>query len=104
MNRRLFLLGWLFQARTANLQLEVMEVFLSTDGPCALLVHHANEATRDEFSRWVRTNSGARIACRLPNGTRMDGRIFRVSLCFGRGLIVTRSPIVIKPKDVLDVV
>ena len=38
MNRRLFLLSWIFQATLpTNLRAEVMEVFLSTDGPCALL-------------------------------------------------------------------
>lgn len=108
MNRRLFLLGGLFQARITrritNLQIEVMEVFLSSDGPCALLVHHATEATRDEFSRWVRANSGSRVAFRLPNGTQLEGRVFRVSLCFGRGLILTRTPVTTKAKDRLTVV
>ena len=103
-NRRLFLIGWIFQHRVAApLQVEVMEVFLASDGPCAILVHHANEATRDDFSRWIRANSGARVACRFPNGTFADGRIFRISLCFGRGLILTRSGVSARPKDILSI-
>ena len=104
MNRRLFLLGWLFQIRTARLQVEVMEVFLSPDGPSALLIHHANEETRDAFSRWLRSNNGSRISFRLPNGSQFDSRIFRMNLCFGRGLVLTRSTIATKPKDVLQIV
>ena len=104
MGRRLFLLGWLFQTQPPRLQVEVMEVFLSPDGPSALLIHHANEETRDAFSRWIRANSGSRISFHLPNGSQFDGRIFRVNLCFGRGLILTRSTVATKPKDVLKIV
>jgi hypothetical protein len=104
MNRRLFLLSWLFQTRTSKLQVEVIEVFMSADGPGALLIHHANEETRDAFSRWVRANSGAQISLQLPNGSKIDGRIFRVNLCFGRGLILTRSTVATRPKDILEIV
>ena len=105
LSRPLFLPGWTSQvSRSTNLQVEVMEVFLSADGPCALLVHHANEATRDEFSRWIRANSGARVECQLPNGTRVDTRIFRVSQCFGRGLLLTRARVAVKAKDILSIV
>ena len=103
-NRRIFLFSWIFQARAAlPLQVEVMEVFLASDGPCAMLVHHANDATRDDFSKWIRANSGAKILCKQMNGTRLDCRMFRVSLCSGRGLIVTRTPVVVRPKEVLTI-
>jgi len=102
--RRLFLFGWLVQARRpAPLQVEVMEVFLVKDGPCALLVHHADEASRNDFGRWLRANTGSRITCRQVDGKRMECTIFRVSLCFGRGLIVARTPNMVRPKEILTI-
>jgi hypothetical protein len=105
MNRRQFVLGFILQQEHTALQVEVMELFSNPDGPCAFLVHHANEATRTLFAEWLRKNSGAGIICRPGNGTRFRGRIFRVSLCFGRGMILTASapPIPIRPMDVLSV-
>ena len=80
-----------------------MEVFSSSDGPSACLVHHASEDTRIEFGEWLRSNNGANIALRLRDGTAVNGRIFRVSMCFGRGLILTRVPIAVRSKEVLKI-
>ena len=63
MNRRQFFLGLIFQERPATLQVEVMEVFSGSDGPFALLVHQASEATRSVFAEWLRTNNGASVTC-----------------------------------------
>jgi len=103
MNRREFLLGGIAPKQPAALQVEVMEVFSSSDGPAAFLVHHATESARNAFGEWLRANDGGRIACRLRSGTTIAGRIFRVKMCFGRGLILTRAPVAIRPKDVLIV-
>jgi hypothetical protein len=86
------------------LQVEVMELFYSSDGPSAFLVHHSNEANRNVFAEWLRRNSGATIVCRR-NAARIQARIFRVNMCFGRGLILTTSPppIPIRPRDVLSI-
>jgi hypothetical protein len=32
-----------------------------------------------------------------------DGRIFRVKMCFGRGLMLTRTPVAVHPKDVVNI-
>jgi hypothetical protein len=80
-----------------------MEVFLPLSGPPALLVHHADEATRRAFGEWLRANSGISIICALANGKRVDGRILRVSLCFGRGLILVRESVPVRAKDVLTI-
>jgi len=101
MNRRQFFLGWIFQNAPTIVQVEVMEVFRPSEGPSAFLVHHASEAGRSRFAQWLRANNGARIVCRLPNGTKVDGRIFRVRMCFGRGLVLTRAPAPIRREDVL---
>src|SRR5262245_13351334 len=101
MNRRQFFLSFMFQKKSTALQVEVMEVFPSSDGPAALLVHHVTESARNAFGEWLRANDGGRITCRQRRGTTIDGRIFRVKMCFGRGLILTRAPVAIRPKDVL---
>ena len=80
-----------------------MEVFNSPEGPSALLIHHASEATRTAFADWLRSNSGASILCTLPNGQHVNARIFRVNQCFGRGLILTRLPVTVRPRDILSI-
>jgi hypothetical protein len=110
-NRRIFmslLLAAPKQATVATRQqgaidVEVMEVF-SSRGPSALLVHHADEPTREAFANWLRRNSGAEILLQSRDRTPIEARIFRVSLCFGRGLILLRTPLAgIQAKDVLSV-
>ena len=95
MKRREFLVGgltWMAPTPQDDLTIEVMEVFSSSRGPSALLVHHADEATRETFSNWLRRNSGREIVCGFGDGTSVTARIYRVSLCFGRGLILFSSP------------
>jgi len=106
MKRREFLIGSAMSSALASpqntLEVEVMEVFSSSTGPSALLVHHANEATRETFANWLRNNSGRQITCELRNKTSFPARIFRISLCFGRGLILLSTPAVgITAKDIL---
>jgi len=101
MNRRQFLLAWIIQNRSTSVEGEVMEVFSASDGPAAFLVHHANNSARNTFGQWLRAHDGARIACRLRSGTTINGQIFRVKMCFGRGLILTRAAVAIRPKDVV---
>ena len=103
MNRRQFFLSFAFQGKPTTLQLQVIEVFSSSDGPSAFLVHHANEATRNVFAQWLRGHDGTPIACQLRDGTTIDGRIYRVKMCFGRGLLLTRAPVAIRPKDVVTI-
>ena len=98
MNRREFFLALLLQSRSASVEVAVMEVFSASDGPAAFLVHHADESARKAFGQWLRAHDGERVTCRLNNGT-ADGRIFRVKMCFGRGLILTRAPIAVRAKD-----
>jgi hypothetical protein len=103
MNRRDFLLTWIFQKQSTSIEVEVMEVFSPSDGPRALLVNDASEGARDSFSEWLRANDGARIGCRLRDGAKIDGTIFRVRKCFGRGLILARAPVAIRAKDHLSI-
>jgi hypothetical protein len=77
----------------------VVEVFPGSEGPSAFLVHHANDAARNAFGAWLRAHDGARVICRFPDGTAANGQIFRVKMCFGRGLVLTRAPVAIHPKE-----
>jgi hypothetical protein len=104
MNRREFLFSWTIPQLKSGLSLEVIEIFSSPDGPSALLVHHANEATRNAFSEWLRANDGKSVLCRTGAGAPIDGRVFRVRLCFGRGLILTRSRPSIREKEILNII
>ena len=106
MKRRAFLFGGLLASTSPGLQatpdVRVMEVFSSANGPSALLVHHADEATRDAFANWLRNNSGRQVTCELRESTRFAGRIFRMRLCFGRGLILFSRPVNgVQPNDIL---
>jgi len=103
MNRRLFLSSWFFQQKPATVPVEVMEIFSASEGPSAFLIHHASEAGRNAFGEWLRANNGATVICQLRDGTTIDGRIFRVRMCFGRGLVLTRGPVLIRAKDVLTI-
>jgi hypothetical protein len=97
--RREFFLGWIAQERPVGIEVEVIEVFSASEGPSAVLIHHASEAGRNRFAEWLRANDGERIIFRLRNGTTVDGRIFRVKMCFGRGLILTSTPVATRAKD-----
>jgi hypothetical protein len=106
MQRREFLMGGALGSTLAapqeTLEVEVMEVFSSSAGPSALLVHHADEATRETFANWLRSNSGKQITCELRSKALFTARIFRISLCFGRGLILPGTPPAgVRSKDVL---
>jgi len=103
MNRRQFLLAWMFQNRSASVEVEVMEVFSASNGPSALLVHHASEPMRNAFGEWLRGHDSAGMTCRLRDGATVDARIFRVKMCFGRGLILTHAPVTIRAKDRMSI-
>ena len=89
--------------RAGSIEVEVMEVFATSNGPSAVLIHHANEAMRHTFSEWLHSNNGTPVICRSRNGVRIDGRLFRMKMCFGRGLIITNLPVTIRPREVLIV-
>jgi len=105
MTRREFFAGLVFQEKPITVQIQVMEVFSDSNGPSAFLVHHANDATRNAFAEWLRRNNGAAIVCSRRGSSRIHGRIFRVNMCFGRGLILTTSPapIQIHARDVWNI-
>jgi hypothetical protein len=67
-----------------------LEAFGSGQWTTALLVHHADSNSRQAFSDWLHQHSG-RDAWIHGEGAEVQGTIFRVRMCFGRGLIILRS-------------
>jgi hypothetical protein len=104
--RRVFFSALLFarSTQTSSLRVVVLETF-GIGGVCtAALVHHAEPATRDRFAQWLRSHPRNAIRVRSKTGEEVSATIFRVRMCFGRGLILLEKPIPIRERDVLTVV
>jgi len=104
--RRVFFSALLFARSTQAfpLRVVVLETF-DIGGACtAALVHHAEPATRDRFAQWLRAHPRNAIRVRSKTGEEVSATIFRVRMCFGRGLILLEKPIPIRERDVLTVV
>jgi hypothetical protein len=82
----------------------VLEVFDGGGLQMALLVHHADPQTRKNFAQWLRMHPKASIRLRDRTGHESNGLIFRVRLCFGRGLIVLSSPLQLKEREVVTII
>ncbi len=105
-NRRVFfsLLLAPAQRQTFSIPVAVLETFESVQGFSATLVHHAEASARGEFAEWLRANPKSTIRVRSRSGEESPATIFRVRMCFGRGLIVLNKRILIRERDVLTIV
>jgi hypothetical protein len=104
-NRRAFFALLLRRpVETTSISVRVLEIFIRDQTPTAILVHHADEASRDRFARWLRANPKAVVRVRDRSGKEAAGTIFRVRMCFGRGLILLDGGIKIREGDVLALV
>jgi hypothetical protein len=104
-NRRLFLS--LLVARPAQaspLRVAVLEKFDVNSRTTAVLVHHADPATRDAFAAWLQRFPKSAVRLRLSDGVEVSATIFRVRMCFGRGLIFFEKPVQIRERDILMLV
>jgi len=101
-SRRVFFSSLLL-ARTQKppLRVAVLEAFDMGPGTTAVLVRHAEPATRELFAQWLQTNPRSSIRIRDHAGSEFPGSIFRVRMCFGRGLIILQKPAPIRERDVL---
>ncbi|HEV8129777.1 MAG TPA: hypothetical protein VGQ81_00880 [Acidobacteriota bacterium] len=102
MKRRQFLLGTILSrglfSETRGFDVEIMEVFAVSGGGSALLVHHGDTASRAEFARWLHVHNRSEVRCQLPHGRTVRGQIFRLKMCFGRGLLLTGERVDVQPK------
>src|SRR5262249_4411786 len=94
MNRRIFLSSLLFSkpATVTSLQVAVLETFDLNGKSIAMLVHHADAASRQDFATWLQNNPKSTTRVRTRTGFETRASVFRVRMCFGRALILPREP------------
>jgi hypothetical protein len=73
------------------------------NGPSGLLVHQSGPDSREAFSAWLHSSDGQLVRLRTPEGAAYTGRIFRVKMCFGRGLLLVSAVLNIRTKDKVQV-
>src|SRR5205807_6412673 len=101
-NRRRFLSILLVHpSQTQSVRIAVLETFKIDDSCAALLVHHAEPETRDAFAKWLQDHPSARVHIRRQGGQEVEATIFRVRMCFGRGLILLQSGLPVRERDIL---
>ena len=104
-NRRVFFSSLLGRAiQPASLRVAVLETFGDGQTSYAILVHHAEPASRNAFARWLRLHPKSLVRVRTENGLEVAATIFRVRMCFGRGLILPGKPLQIHEQDVLTLI
>lgn len=102
--RQLLCLLLVQPSQSTSLQVSVLEVFVIDDQTRAILVNHASPSSRDQFARWLQANPRSRIRVRNKAGEEREAAIFRVRMCFGRGLILLSQPITIREGEVLTLI
>src|SRR6187549_3167949 len=95
LNRRAFFSALLFPrpARVTPLGVEVLETFDRDGKSVAVLVHHAGEASRQNFATWLQKNPKFTARVRTSAGFETHSSVFRVRMCFGRALILLQIPV-----------
>jgi hypothetical protein len=105
-DRRVFFAALVFAraAQTTSHRVAVLETFGTDRAVVAVLVHHSEPATRDRFAQWLQTHPKHPIRLRTKTGEEVAATIFRVRMCFGRGLILLEKPMPILESDLLTVI
>jgi len=95
LHRRTFLSALLFArpARATWLEVEVLETFDLNGKSVAILAHHADEASRQNFTTWLQSNPKITLRVRTGTGIETQASVFRVRMCFGRALILPQQPV-----------
>jgi len=103
-SRRVFISVFLIRSVQKNpLSAGVQEVFEDGSGTIAALVHHAEPSSREVFAEWLRSHPKSSVHVRTRTGEEAVGKMFRVRMCFGRGLIIFEKPVQVRERDVLTI-
>ena len=103
-NRRLFFSLLLVRPRqSVSLRVGVLETFAMDEKVSAVLVNHADPSERDQFARWLQAHPRSAVRIRNNAGQETAATIFRVRMCFGRGLILLNQPITVREGEVLTI-
>ena len=90
--------------QTTSLRVAILERFDIGRATTAALVHHADADAREAFAQWLQAHPRSAIRVRSKTGEEVPAIMFRVRMCFGRGLILLQKPIQIRERDVLTVI
>jgi hypothetical protein len=104
-SRRLFFTLLLVRPKQSlSLRAAVLETFAMNGKVSAILVNHADPVEREQFARWLQAHPKSVV--RIRNNARQEtaASIFRVRMCFGRGLILPNQPITVREGDVLTLI
>jgi hypothetical protein len=103
--RRLFFSLLLVRPRqSASLRVGVLETFTMSEKVSAVLVNHADAAERDQFARWLQAHPRSAVKIRNKAGQETAATVFRVRMCFGRGLLLLNQPITVREGEVLTMI
>ncbi len=106
----LLFISKLYSAQQRILECEVIEVSRSykssipdLKGINFILIHHARNLERSVFSKLLKSNNGRQVIFYFK-GKKLNGILFRLSNCFGRGLLLYKGRINIKSLDLIKLV
>jgi len=106
LSRRSFFSALLFArpTRAESLKVEVLETFDLDGRSVAILAHHSDPKSREQFAQWLQSNPKTTVQVRTNDGFVTPATVFRVRMCFGRGLILLSKPVQIRERDLLTIV
>src|SRR5262245_45193040 len=90
-------------AQTASFPVAVLEAFENENGVVAVLVRHANPDERGRFAVWLQSNPRSSVRVHTQAGGQIAARMFRVRMCFGRGLLLFDQPVQIRERNLLRI-
>jgi len=97
-------------AQQKRLECEVIEVSCSykssvpeLKGINFILIHHAKDSERAIFSKLLKSNNGKQVIFYFKD-KKLNGILFRLSNCFGRGLLLYKGKIRIKKHDIIELI
>jgi hypothetical protein len=80
-------------ARVKSLEVAVLETFDLDGRSIAILAHHTDEVSRQNFATWLQANPKTTARLRTRAGFETQASVFRVRMCFGRALILPQEPV-----------
>jgi hypothetical protein len=105
LNRRgLFSLLLWRPAQASPGSVRVLETFTRGGTTMAVLVNHADDASRKTFAEWLQARPSSVVRIRNNAGEETAASFFRVRMCFGRGFILFNKPITVREGDTLTIV
>jgi hypothetical protein len=106
MNRRTFFASLLMTrpAQPTSFEVLVLEAFGLGAQTSAVLVHHSAPVARDQFARWLQTHPGSAVRVRRKDGMEIPAKMFRVRMCFGRGLILFERQVQVRERELLSII